>query len=171
MTAITAFLPIKGDPRALHRVFADDPGVWLPGSRHRGDDRWLTVVRGAGISRIVLARVSQAWRASSTSWRTVSWQPLVDEREPERIAWYMPTLVGELGLHAEAEGRTSLVLDARYQPPGGPLGASLNALALHRIARSTVDRFLADIAAAISAVVGVDPTGAGSPDAPRSERT
>ena len=149
MTAITAFLPVRGDPAVLHGVFADDPGVWLPDARHLGGDRWRTVVHGAGTTRSVVARVNRVWRSGSTVWRTVSWLPAVDEREPERVARYLPTMDGELGL-STAAGRPSLVFDARYQPPGGPLGATLDALALHRVAQATADRFLADVAAGLS---------------------
>lgn len=165
MTSLTVFLPVKGDAVALRCLFADDPGRWLPESRHLGDDRWLTVVRGAGMTRAVVARVSQTWYAGSTLWRTVSWEPLVDEREPERVARYLPTMDGELGLHAEVGGNASLVLDARYHPPGGPVGVTLDTLALHRIARGTAERFLADVAAGVADVVVADPEHAGSHDA------
>lgn len=167
MTAITAFLPVKGDAAALHRVFAGDPQVWLPDARHLGGDRWRTVVHGAGASRSVVARVNQVWRSGSTLWRTVSWLPAVDEREPERVARYLPTMDGELGL-SSAAGQPSLVLDARYQPPGGPLGATLDALALHRIAQGTADRFLADVAAGLARAVVSDADGTGSGDVPPS---
>lgn len=165
MTTITAFLPVKGDPAALHRVFADDPGVWLPDSRQLGGDRWHTVVHGAGTTRPVVARVNQVWRSGSTLWRTVSWLPVVDQREPDRIARYLPTMDGELGLSA-AGGQSSLVFDARYQPPGGPLGATLDTFALHRVAQGTADRFLADIAAALAQVGMADTESTGPADAP-----
>lgn len=155
MTALTAFLPVKGEAVALREVLADDPGRWLPGSRHLGDDRWMTVVHGAGVTRAVVARVGQAWRSGGTLWRTLSWEPLVDEHEPERVARYLPTMDGELGLYAAA-GRSSLVFDARYRPPGGPVGATLDRLALHRIARGTADRFLADVAACLCEAAAVD---------------
>lgn len=167
MPAITEFLPVKGDPAALQQVFADDPGLWLPAPHHLGNDRWRTVVHGAGFIKPVVAHVIPAWRSGSTLWRRLSWEALVDEREPERVARYLPTMDGELGLHAVA-GRSSLVLEASYQPPGGALGATLDALALRRVARQTTERFLAAIATGVSGVVGTDVEGATQHDGPPS---
>lgn len=141
---------MRGDRQELHRVFGDDPGAWLPKGRHVGPDRWAIVVVGAGVARTVIVQLSDVWRAGNTLWRSLSWDPVLDDSDPERISRYLPRLDGELGLHA-IDGRASLVLDARYQPPGGPLGATLDALlALHRVARGTSDRFLADVAARLA---------------------
>lgn len=165
MTTVTVFLPIQGDPVALHRALAEDPGRWLPDSRQAGEGRWTTVVHGAGVARTVVVRVSDAWQAGSTVWRTFSWDPVVTADDPERVVRYLPRLDGELGLDA-VEDRASLVLDARYLPPGGPVGATVDALALHRVARGTVERFLADIAERLLVVAA----GGNAPACPASDR-
>lgn len=62
---------------------------------------------------------------------------------------------GELGLHLGEPGRTTLVLDGRYQPPGGSIGTAVDTIALHRLARlttslvsTTATRFSAEARAA-----------------------
>ena len=149
MTPLTSFLPLIGDAGALHRALSRPPGDYLPESRHIGEDRWTMVLRGAGMARTVVARVGEPWWAGSTQWRALSWEPLADREDPERVARLLPSLDGELGLHA-SDDTVSLVLDARYRPPGGPLGTALDTIALHRVARYTVDRLLAEIAARLT---------------------
>ncbi len=149
---ITAFLPVTGDPVALHGVMTRDPGAWLPDSRHIGEDRWTMVVRGAGLTRIVAARIGTLWWTGSTLWRSVSWEPSDEAIDPERLTRLLPSLDGELGLHGSGDV-ASLVLEGRYQPPGGHLGATVDALALHRVAQNTVDRLLADIAERLCEIV------------------
>lgn len=144
MTPLTSFLPLVGDAGELHRALGRDPGIWLPESRHIGEDRWTMVLHGAAMSRTVVAQVGLAWWAGTTQWRALSWEPVGDPEDPERVARLLPALDGELGLHA-TDDTVSLVLDARYRPPGGALGAALDSIALHRVARNTVDRLLADI--------------------------
>ena len=62
----------------------------------------------------------------------------------------LPALDGELGIHVEESGRATLVLDARYLPPGGLLGVAVDAVALHRLARQTGQRFLEDVGVGLS---------------------
>jgi hypothetical protein len=62
----------------------------------------------------------------------------------------LPSLDGELGLHAQSGGRTTLLLDARYRPPGGALGGAFDAVAMHRLARTTVERFLEEVTARLA---------------------
>ena len=162
VTPLTAFLPVMGEPGALHRALRQDPATWLPGGTPVGEDRWRMHVRGAGISRTVSARVGDPWRSGSTLWRALSWEPLGQPDDPEQRSRLLPSLDGELGLHAPSGGTASLVLDARYRPPGGHLGVALDTLALYRVAQNTVDRLLADIAARLAATADAD-VWAGAP--------
>jgi hypothetical protein len=127
VTPLTCFLPLIGDAGALHRALSQDPGQWLPDSRHLGEDRWTMDLHGVGMTRTVATTVGRAWWAGTTQWRALSWEPLGDPDDPEKVAKLLPSLDGELGLHTSGDS-VSLVLDARYRPPGGALGAALDAI-------------------------------------------
>jgi hypothetical protein len=64
--------------------------------------------------------------------------------------------------------RATLIIDARYQPPGGLIGAAADAVALHRIARLTGERLLQDIGRGLMAAARASPDPAGEPGAPDS---
>jgi hypothetical protein len=144
LTSVTVFQPLQGDPELLDAAFAADPGSWLPDATPAGDG-WRATVHAGALSQTVDVTVGQRWRAGSTSWRTVSWTPVPEHPERRSLHRVLPVLDGELALHV-AGPRTTLALEARYQPPGGALGAAADAVALHRVARSTVERLLADVA-------------------------
>lgn len=154
-STIRAFLPVSGDPPALRRAFVADPGRWLPEARPVGPDRWAFTVHAGQLSQRVEARVGSAWRVGGSQWRSLSWDPASEQ--PATLERLLPSLDGELGLHV-LDGLVTLVLDARYRPPGGALGATLDDLALHRVARGTAERLLAAIAARLTAesVLAVD---------------
>ncbi len=150
--SVRTFLPVVGDPTSLARAFDGDPQRWLPAARQEGPSRWRIKAHAGSLSRPVMVTIGPPWRASRTYWRTVSWDP-VDPQDgaPTALDRFLPTLDGELGLHLRRGGPATLVLDARYQPPGGALGEAVDALALSRVARGTVERFLEDVAARLAA--------------------
>jgi hypothetical protein len=57
-----------------------------------------------------------------------------------------PFMRAELLAYPLTDTETQLELCGRYEPPLGPLGGALNAVALHRIAEASVHRFLNDVA-------------------------
>jgi hypothetical protein len=156
-TNVRAFLPLAGDVPALTAAFEADASRWLPDARRDGGDRWLLTVRAGALSRTVRALVGAPWRAGTTSWRAISWDPVGHDGEAGSLERFLPSLDGELGLHVDAAGGATLILDGRYQPPGGPLGAAADAVALHRVARHTVERFLEQVAAGLSAEATLAP--------------
>lgn len=145
--SVRAFLPVAGDPTALRRAFVGDPVRWLPEPRRVGADHWTMTVRAGQFSRPVDARVGEPWRAGGSQWRSLSWEPSVHDDALER---FLPSLEGELGLHV-LDGTVTIMLDARYRAPGGPVGSALDSLGLQRVAHVTVERLLADIAARLTA--------------------
>jgi hypothetical protein len=150
-TNVRAFLPVVGDTAGLVGAFEGDPRPWLPSARREGADHWLLTVRAGSLSRTVRATIGSPWRAGTTFWRSIRWDPVPGEREAVSVERFLPSLDGELGLHAEPGGVSTLVFDARYQPPGGALGAAFDAVALHRVARHTVERFVEVVAAGLAA--------------------
>jgi hypothetical protein len=53
---------------------------------------------------------------------------------------------GELSIYALTGTETQLDFLGHYQPPFGILGGALNAVAGHRLAEASVDRFVRDVA-------------------------
>lgn len=148
---VRTFLPVAGQPDALVRAFEGDPVRWLPSARREGPDGFAIVVRGGSLSRTVLASVGAPWRAGSTRWRTLSWDPLAEDSSALPLERLLPSLDGELGLHIGPHDSVTLVLDARYQPPGGAVGTAADVVALGRVAHGTVERLVSDVAARLSA--------------------
>lgn len=143
-SSVRTFLPVIGDATALAATFDRDPERWLPAGSSDDTGRWQFTVHAGAMHRAVRASIGAPWRAGSTRWRAIAWDPVTEDR-------LLPSLDGELGLHLESGGRATLVLDARYRPPGGVLGAAADAVGLNRVARATVERFLEEVAAKLSA--------------------
>lgn len=147
---VRTFLPLAGPPTALVAAFAADPLRWLPDARTDGE-LWLVRLRAGSLARTVRARIGAPWQVGATSWRSLSWDPVAEHGRASTLGRLLPTLDGELGLHLDPSGRTTLVLDARYRPPGGALGAAVDAAGLHRVARETVEHLLEGIGARLAA--------------------
>lgn len=148
---VRTFLPLVGDPVALATAFDGDPARWLPGARRDDDDgTYVVALRAGAFTRAVRAEVGTPWRAGATRWRSLRWDPIAEDGEPGAVDRFLPSLDGEIGLHAQPAGRLTLLLDARYRPPGGALGEALDAVALHRLARRTVERFLEEVTARLT---------------------
>lgn len=69
---------------------------------------------------------------------------------PEHNGPY-PTFSGELKIESEDYASFDLVLEGRYEPPLGMVGAAFDAVVGHRIAESTARNLLATIADSIEA--------------------
>jgi hypothetical protein len=160
---LTVFLPLAGDPDECVRRFESDPSDWLPAPAHQdGPLRWRYRVRALGVSRKVSSAVGQPVRIGRSVWRTVTWEPRAEAGEATVVDRALPALVGELGLSRE-DGRPTLVLTGDYEVPLGGLGETLDAIALHRVARTTAEAFLQAVAENLR---GGEPSPAG--DTPRN---
>jgi hypothetical protein len=146
LRTVHAFLPVPGDPEPLHRAYVDDPGRWLPEARQLGPDQWTMTVRAGRFTRTVVAHLGTPWRAGKTCWRSLSWDPAMEGATARATDHLLPSLDGELGLNAR-DGQATLVLDARYRPPVGPLGAAVDGVAFKRVAHHTLVRLLSEVAA------------------------
>jgi len=147
---LRTFQPLEGSAGALTAAFAAEPSQWLPETAPDAAGDLILIVHAGSLARRVRARVGQAWHVTRTSWRSVSWEPVTVTEDQTSINRMLPALDGELGLHVDESGRATLVLDARYLPPGGFLGAAVDAVALHRLARQTGQRFLEDVGVGLS---------------------
>jgi hypothetical protein len=138
------FLPLEIDAVLARDVFTGDPERWLPGARRVGRDRYAIEVGTSSFGRPVTATIGEPWHVGSTWWRTCSWEPDDSDGDVAPVSRLLPRLDAELGL-AIRDGRATLLLDGRYDPPGGRLGDAVDAVALNRVARVTVERLLAAI--------------------------
>lgn len=149
-SSVRSFLPVTGVPVRLAAAFRADPDRWLPGARRDGPRRYATLLHAGALTRAATVTVGDPWRAGKTLWRSLTWEPTTVDGDAGTVDRLLPTLDGELGLHREDGGRVTLVLDARYRPPGGALGAAADAAGLRRIARGTIQRFLEDTSARLA---------------------
>ena len=161
---LRTFQPLEGPAGALAAAFTNDPGDWLPEPATECEGGWVFAVHAGSLARRVRATVGQTWHATRTSWRSVSWEPVTVAEDHTSVNRMLPPLDGELGIHIDESGRATLVFDARYLPPGGLLGAAVDAVALHRLARQTGQRFLEDVGVGLSRI-------ASQRDAPEHART
>ncbi len=159
------FLPLVGEPPLLRSGLEGDPARWLPDAHVIQDGRWSTVLHGAGWSHRVAVRVGAPWESSTTLWRSLSWEPArAEEWDADRPVRPLPTFDGELGLFVSGD-IASLAIEGRYRAPGGPLGAVLDNLALHRVAHRTANRLMEDIALLLRTGADQVRTGGGTPPA------
>lgn len=143
---VRVFLPVQGEARSLAAVFLDPPVHWLPEGRQASSTGAVeTTVRAGGLSRTVVARVGAPWVVGATHWRSLRWDPMPVDG-PARTDRFLPAFDGEVGLHVTGDDRTTLILDGRYVPPGGAVGAALDGVALGRLAQRSLERFLEDVA-------------------------
>jgi hypothetical protein len=68
------------------------------------------------------------------------------EWEAARMANLFPLMNAALSIYPITATETQLDFDGFYEPPLGPLGKAMNAMAGHRIAEVCVHRFVSDVA-------------------------
>jgi len=138
-------LPITKVEEALLRT----PAEWIPGlasSAEQHGDQLLAEV-GFPVSRLQLGKqveieLGPPVRTSGRTWLPVTWRAT----GPRGI---FPTLEGELEVAALGTQLTQLGLSARYKPPFGVLGDSLDRALLHRVAEATIRDFVERVAVAL----------------------
>jgi hypothetical protein len=168
---LRTFQPLGGPAGALTAAFTSDPSEWLPTTssaddtsatddEESADGSWVFCVHAGSLARRVRATIGRPWHMTRTSWRSISWEPVSISDDRAGVSRMLPPLDGEIGIHIDTSGRATLLLDARYVPPGGALGAAVDAVALHRLARQTGQRFLADVGAGLDRVASVASEGA-----------
>jgi hypothetical protein len=70
--------------------------------------------------------------------------------EPVGLEGVLPRLDANLEVGFLGEDRTQLAISARYRPPLGVLGRTVDRVLLHRVAEATVKDFLDRVGAAIT---------------------
>jgi hypothetical protein len=138
-------LPIAEVEAALLRT----PAEWIPGlastAEERGDQLLAEVgfpVSGFQLGKRVEVELGAPVRTPGRTWLPVTWRAT----GPSGI---FPTLEGELEVAALGPHLTQLGLSARYKPPFGLVGESLDRALLHRVAEATVLDFVERVGLAL----------------------
>jgi hypothetical protein len=135
--------------RRRHAVFISDfvhlerPFEVVAPARLDPDGEWLRVaVRSAAGQRYGLV-IGEARRNASSVIVPMRWEPGSFER-------LLPLLDADVELLSLGEGHCRLSMSGRYQVPLAQLGATLDRLAMHRVAEAAVRRFLTEISEALT---------------------
>jgi hypothetical protein len=79
--------------------------------------------------------------------------------EPVGLEGVLPRLDADIELGSLGEDRTQLAISARYRPPLGVLGRTVDRVLLHRVAEATVKDFLDRVGEAITNQADTDDGG------------
>lgn len=119
-------------------VLKQGPERWLPSFKREGERQTaaLTWPRiGGRIARRIAVETGPVQRFAYGVTVHVRWRAAAHAE-----------LYPELDGHLRAEGRkpsgSTLRFDARYMPPGGRLGASMDRAVMHRVAEGSVEDFM-----------------------------
>jgi hypothetical protein len=131
-----------------------DPEVWLPGVAREAEDRGEQLLGEVGfsfeddhrLSKEVHIVLGPPYRTSGKTLLPLSWKAT----GPERL---FPSLDADLEIAALGRSRTQLSISARYRPPLGVVGKTLDRVLLHRVAEATVKDFLDRVGEGIGARV------------------
>lgn len=100
-----------------------------------GSSRW-------GLRKQVQIELGDPVEMPSRTWLPLTWKPTGPER-------FFPVLEGELEAAPLGNAVTQIGLSARYKPPFGLVGTTLDRMFLHRVAEATVQDFVQRVAGAI----------------------
>jgi hypothetical protein len=141
---------VPGSAKRAEAAFRSDPGDWLPlPARRRGLGQWTVTLHGAALSRTVACRLGNPWVVREGVWRSLAWHPEAEREDAVPFERLLPSFRGEVGLELE-DGAVLVHLRGRYHPPGGLVGAAADS-ALQRVANSTAQRFVDEVAERLSA--------------------
>jgi hypothetical protein len=129
----------------------DDPGRWLPLPAVPVDeDAWWINVGVGPVRHRAVVRVGQPTWEREICVRPLSWEPVRSQLSDH--ARGLPDFTGTIGARREDDG-LFLEVTGGYLPPGGAVGARLDAAALHRVAEGTVRRFANEVTTRLQTIV------------------
>ena len=141
-------LPLPAEQ--VEHVLLDSPAEWLSTvagkAQQRGDDLLSEVgvgPLGPRLGRRVTIQVGQPVRFPSMTSLPLTWEPV-------GLEGLLPRLDANIEAGSLGEDRTQLAISARYRPPLGLVGRTVDRVLLHRVAEATLKDFLDRIGAAIT---------------------
>lgn len=134
----------------VEEALLGSPAEWLSalaGEAQRRGDGLLTEVGagplGARLGRRVAVQPGEPVRFPSMTSLPLSWEPVGMEG-------LLPRLEADIEVGPLGENRTQLAISARYRPPLGAVGRTVDRVLLHRAAEATVKDFLDRVGEAIT---------------------
>jgi hypothetical protein len=147
---IRYYLELPLPAGAAEEALLDTPAGWLSsmaGAAQRRGDHLLTEVGvgplGGRLRRLVSIRLGEPVRSPSMTSLPLTWEPV-------GLEGLLPRLDATLELGAIGEAQTQLAISARYRPPLGTVGRTVDRVLLHRVAEATVKDFLDRVGQAIT---------------------
>ena len=144
------YLELRLPAWQVEQAMLDAPTDWLSmvaGEAQRRGDHLLTEVGvgplGPRLGRRVAIEVGQPVRFPSMTSLPLTWEPV-------GLEGVLPRLEANIELGSLGEDRTQLAISARYRPPLGVLGRTVDRVLLHRVAEATVKDFLDRVGEAIT---------------------
>lgn len=128
----------------VERALLSDPASWLPGMATEAEDQGERLLVEVGfevgddrrIDREVQIEVGEPVSVpSTTTTLPITWRAKHGARA-------FPQLDADIEIAALGARRTQLSMSARYRPPLGIIGRTLDRALMHRIAEATVKDFL-----------------------------
>jgi hypothetical protein len=107
------------------------------------DGEWRGIAAGSGARQHFEVIIGEPRRKDSSVIIPMRWEPVAFER-------LLPVLDADIELLSLGAEHCRLSMSGRYQVPLAQLGATLDRLAMHRVAESAVRRFLSEIADALT---------------------
>ena len=137
----------------LERSLIEAPSSWLPNLAERADERGQRLLTEVGfpmdghrIVKKVLITMGDAVRSPARTWIPISW-------EATGPSGLFPVLDGELEIARLGAERTQVAFSARYRPPLGLIGRTVDRALLSRVAEATIKDFVDRIAERLDAQV------------------
>jgi hypothetical protein len=125
------------------------PERWIPALASSADARGQRLlaevgfpVRGRRLGKQVVIEIGKPVETPGRTWLPISWRAT----GPQGL---FPALEGELEVAPVGTNVTQLGLSARYEPPFGLLGKTLDRALLHRIAEATIRDFVERVRVAL----------------------
>lgn len=128
----------------VERALLADPASWLPGMATEAEDQGERLLVEVGfevgddrrIDREVQIEVGEHVSVpSTTTTLPITWKAKHGARA-------FPQLDADIEIAALGASRTQLSMSARYRPPLGVIGRTLDRALMHRVAEATVKDFL-----------------------------
>jgi hypothetical protein len=141
-------------PRAaLEQALLSVPATVIPGLAIVADDRGQHLLAEVGfaldghrVSKHVEIEIGEPTMGSERTWIPISWRAT----GPTGL---FPVLDAELELASLGAHLTQLSISARYQPPLGFVGRTMDKALLARVAEATIKDFLDRLASAVEAAI------------------
>ena len=126
----------------VERALVSSPTGWLSAMAGEGQARGDGLLGEVGVGplaarlrRQVRVQLGEPVRFPSMTSLPLTWEPV-------GLEGVLPRLDADLELGSLGEGRTQLAISARYRPPLGVVGQTLDRVLLHRVAEATLKDFL-----------------------------